>query len=99
MIAINSKVSYRFKVRVSEKSFGKAWVQQVWPVHRNQKFFLRLTLKEKISRKGHFLTIQTNINLSMFGAQFLFKKENIFDERCVFNFFSRDSLSREGDNY
>jgi len=38
--------------------------------------------------------IQMNINLYMFRAEFLVKK-HIFDERWVFNFFSRKSVGQE----
>ena len=53
MIAINPKVLYHFQVRVFEGLFAKRGVRQGLLSQRNQSFLL--TLKEKISVKGHFI--------------------------------------------
>ena len=70
------------------KRFCKAWVRLVL---RNQRFLL--TPKGKVSLKVISLSIQTTIDLYLFRAQFLFKREKkIFltiDERWVFNFLIR----------
>jgi len=46
-----------------------------------------LTPKEKISRKGHFIDDSNEYKYEYVPSEISAKKNIIFDERCVVNFF------------
>ena len=87
MVAINALVISRFEVRDFEDNICKACV---W-----HDFVIRDFVDpegKKYPEKVISSKIQTNINLYMFRAEFLVKK-NTFAEHWVFNFFPRNALT------
>ena len=82
MVAIYARVSKRLKFGVLERYFCKALV---WRAFVIRDFCNPEGLK--YPEMATSSTIQINISLYMFLAQFLLKKKNIFLERFGFNFF------------
>ena len=93
MVAINTKEIYRFEVRPLKRFLCK--VGSAWLCNQRRP----LTLKEKISGKGHFIDELSDYKfIKCSELNFQWKKKTFFYERWVFIFFY-PRKSRPGTRY
>ena len=84
MIAINPKVLYHFEFRVFEELFAKHGVQRALLGRCNQRFLL--TLKGKISMKGHFIDDSNKYKFIYYVLSSSFSEKKHFRQALSFYF-------------